>query len=140
MKKFLCVLVVILLALGIEQARAQKYEYLQVSSIESVIPGGLGRSRLIAQYPGGKEEEIKLKNFFSVTGINFNNVRKNDDDIASFITQLSESGWELHHISTGTYSSASVGTGGGIGKIGGGVSANVGIFITRYLFRHQKQE
>ena len=60
------------------QFQPPKYEFLQVTSIESVVSGGVGRSRLITTKPDGDQEEVKLKNFFSLVGINFGNIREND--------------------------------------------------------------
>lgn len=107
------------------------YDYKQVTVIESVVPGGLGRSRMLVNDPEGNLEEIKLKNFFSLVGINFGNVKKNDEKITSKISELTQSGWELQDVTSGVYSSTSVSGGGDLG-----ISANAtGIFITRYLFK-----
>ena len=102
---------------------APTYNWYQVTVIESVVPGGLGRSRMISQDENGKMEEIKLKNFFSMAGINFGNVKDNDVKITQKITDLTDEGWELHNVTSGVYSGS--GTGG---------NSN-GIFITRYLYR-----
>lgn len=101
---------------------ATKTRFLQITAIESVVPGGLGRSRMITMSPQGKMEEVKLENFFSLVGINFENVRSNDRDISAKIEQLYEEGWELVTTNTGVYSSAE----------------STGIFITRYLFKKQE--
>jgi hypothetical protein len=107
------------------------YEYKQVTVIESVVPGGLGRSRMLVNDPKGNLEEIKLKNFFSLVGINFGNIKKNDEQITSKIAELTQQGWELDGITSGVYSSTSVSGGDDLG-----ISANAtGIFITRYLLR-----
>ena len=106
--------------------KAEAYEFQQVTTVESVIPGGLGRSRMISSNVDGKMEEKKMKNFFSLTGINFKNIKENDQKIAKKITQLYDEGWELYNVTSGVYSSGltdDLGTGG------------TGIFITRYLFR-----
>ncbi|MCU0430017.1 MAG: hypothetical protein MUF42_08605 [Cytophagaceae bacterium] len=100
--------------------------YLQVTTVESVVPGGLGRSRMITTDPSGNMQEVKMENFFSLAGINFQNVRDNDKMIADKITDLSNQGWELVQVNTGAYA------GNEQGKITGG---GVGIFITRYLFK-----
>ena len=108
------------------KSRQSNYEFQQVTTIESVIPGGLGRSRMISSNPDGKLEEKKMKNFFSLTGINFKNVKENDRKISKKIAQMHEDGWEMINVTSGVYSSGitdDLGTGG------------TGIFITRYLFR-----
>lgn len=108
------------------------YEFRQITVIESVVPGGLGRSRMLVKDDSGKLDEIKLKNFFSLTGINFGNVKNNDEQITSKVTELSAAGWELKDVTSGVYATTSV-SGGGDNIM---ASSNAtGIFITRYLFR-----
>ena len=94
-------------------------EFLQVTAVESVVPGGLGRSRLITIGEGGKMDEVKIENFFSMVGINFENVRANDKVITDKISYLTSQGWDLKFVTTGVYGSDKNGT---------------GIFITRYTF------
>ncbi len=99
-----------------------KYEYMQVTTIESLVAGGLGRSRMISTDPGGKLQEIPLENFFSMGGINFSNIRGNDKIITDKMNELADQGWEVDQISTGATDDS--------GK---------GIFITRYLLRRPKK-
>jgi hypothetical protein len=101
------------------------YTYRQFSTIESVVPGGLGRSRVISSDMNDQEVGKDLMNFYSMVGINFKNIANNDRMIVETINQYESEGWELHAISTGVNDS-----GGGQGGGGG-----TGIFITRYLFR-----
>ncbi len=103
----------------------QVYTYRQFSTIESVVPGGLGRSRIITSDDKEQAVEKDLLNFYSMTGINFKNVANNDRVIVDAINQYIAEGWELHTVTTGVNDS-----GGGQGGGGG-----TGIFITRYLFR-----
>lgn len=103
----------------------QAYSYRQFSTIESVVPGGLGRSRVITSDESDQMVEKDLLNFYSVTGINFKNVANNDRIIVETINKHIAEGWELHTVTTGVNDSGG-GTGGGGGT---------GIFITRYLFR-----
>ncbi len=101
---------------------SQTYEYLQISVIESVVPGGLGRSRLITTDSKGQMMEQKLENFYSMVGINFKNIRNNDIVIMEKINELAAEGWELFSVNSGVESS----------------EGKTGIFITRYIFRRQK--
>lgn len=96
-------------------------KYMQVTTIESLVPMGIGRSRMITIDDKGFMQEVKLSNFYSGVGINFGNVRDNDKMITQKIMELSNQGWELDHVTTGVESNA--------GKDDGS-----GIFITRYLF------
>ena len=76
---------IILISLGVftgyttkvKETNAQ-YDWKQVTVIESVVAAGLGRSRMISTDANGKMDEVKMKNFFSATGINFGNVKEND--------------------------------------------------------------
>ncbi len=134
-------------------ALAQSYEYKVVTSIESIVPMGMGRSRIVqhnetADYKkfttartAGKDtksikvkradakienlEETKLLNFYSGVGINMQNIASNDALISSKINTMVEEGWELAFVLSGVESDA----GKGDGK---------GIFITRYIFKKRK--
>lgn len=99
----------------------QRYEYKQISAVESVIPGGLGRSRLLTTTENGTAIEKDLKNFYSMVGINFGNISNNDQVIIDRVNEYINEGWELVHITSGVQSP----TDGG----------KAGIFITRYIFR-----
>jgi hypothetical protein len=99
-----------------------KYEYMQVTTVESLVAGGLGRSRMISTDPNGKLQELPLENFFSLGGINFSNIRNNDKMITDKMNELAEQGWEVVQVSTGATDDS--------GK---------GIFISRYLLRRPKK-
>ena len=71
-----------------QQKQLPKYEFSEVTVVESVVPGGLGRSRMVTSDKNGAMEEIKLENFFSMVGINFENIRNNDKVISDKITKL----------------------------------------------------
>ncbi len=129
------------------------YEYQIVTSVESIIPSGLGRSRLIAE-TGSRDykdftnerteenrgrnkskrsdirvkdfEETKMLNFFNISGIRFENIASNDALVSSKINDLSARGWELTFVTSGVESSA-------------GADDGQGIFITRYIFKRLKQ-
>ncbi|MFM1931529.1 MAG: hypothetical protein RL226_832 [Bacteroidota bacterium] len=100
------------------------YEYKQISAVESIIPGGLGRSRLLTTDLNGTLVEKELKNFYSMVGINFGNISNNDAVIIERVNQYIAEGWELVHINSGVQSPSA--------------DNGQGIFITRYVFRRQK--
>lgn len=137
-----------LIFISILAAEAQQYQV--VTTIESVVPLGIGRSRMISEKQDvnvddlttertsgtdsnqGKVkrknikidnlEETKMLNFFSATGINFQNIASNDAIISAKLTQMSADGWELAFVTSGVESD-------------GGNSDGQGIFITRYIFK-----
>lgn len=112
-----------LLTLGQDLVAQAKYEFKLMTAIESVVPGGLGRSRLITTDPKGEIQEIKLENFFSFVGINFGNIKENDLTLAANIQKLSDEGWTLENTTSAVY----------------GADKSTGIFITRYLFKREKK-
>jgi hypothetical protein len=128
---------------------AQGFQYKIVTTIESVVPGGIGRSRIIengtevdytqfttTRTKEGKEKtdkdrsdvkidnlkESTLVNFYSLVGINFQNIASNDAMVTSMLNKYSKEGWELFNIVSGVESDAGKGDGDGI-------------FITRFYFR-----
>lgn len=130
----------------------QAQEYKILTTVESIVPGGLGRSRIIenktevdadaftTERTDGKTSnqrdvrrrdakvdefsETKLLNFYSLVGINFQNIASNDALVSSRINQLVAEGWEMAFVTSGVESSA----GGDDGE---------GIFITRYIFKRE---
>ena len=149
MKKLAIIALVLFASIEIN---AQSYEYKIVTSIESVVPMGVGRSRIISAqeekdytaYTSSRTDEntkqnkskrseakvddfdeTKILNFYSATGINFQNVASNDALISSKINKMVEEGWELSFVTSGVESDAGKGDG-------------TGIFITRFIFRRLK--
>jgi hypothetical protein len=146
MKKNL--LTIVFAVAAITYSYAQEFKVITV--VESIVPGGLGRSRMVenkgaldinnftTERTDGKKStqkdvsrddakidvfaESKLLNFYSLAGINFQNVASNDALISSKLNQMSEEGWELAFVTSGVESDS----GKGDGK---------GIFITRFVFR-----
>lgn len=142
----------ILLALTLSMCAVLSYgqEYKIITTVESVVPMGIGRSRMtdpseVADYKSlttartdGKKsdmgdvkredvkienfEETKLLNFFSIAGINFQNISSNDAVVSSKLTEMAKEGWTLVFVTSGVESDA--------GKQDGN-----GIFITRYVFK-----
>jgi len=148
MKKII-LLALIALAFVFE-SNAQSIQYKVITSVESIVPMGLGRSRIVeeksdidaqaftTERTDGKKSkqgkvkrkdakvslfaETKLLNFYSIAGINFQNVASNDALISSKINTLVKDGWELAFVTSAVESDS----GKGDGK---------GIFITRYIFK-----
>lgn len=145
-------LIVAFLFASILGAEAQSYEYKIVTSIESVVPMGLGRSRIISaeqdkdykDFTSSRTEEnnkqnkskrgdskvddfdeTKILNFFSAAGINFQNIASNDAIISSKVNTMIDEGWELAFVTSGVESDAGKGDG-------------QGIFITRFIFKRLK--
>lgn len=99
-------------------------EYKIVTTIESVVPGGLGRSRMIQTDDNGKSQEVKMKNYFSMVGINFGNITENDQMIAMMLGDMNSKGWELVTATPGVYSA----------------DKSTGLFITRYVFKRDSED
>lgn len=124
-------------------------EYKVITSVESIVPAGLGRSRIISaeEDRNYKEftseqtendnsrnkskrsdirvkdfEETKLLNFFNLGGIRFQNIAANDAMISSKINAMISEGWELAFVTSAVESDSGKGDGNGI-------------FITRYIFK-----
>ncbi len=102
------------------------YMYKQITTVESVIPGGLGRSRILYTDDNGQMLDRELKNFYSLVGINFDNIANNDRVIVDRLNDYAEQGWELVQVTTGSNQQSSNG------------NSNGGLFITRYVFRKAK--
>ncbi|MFD2034250.1 hypothetical protein ACFSKL_05570 [Belliella marina] len=125
-------------------------EWKIVTVVESIIPMGLGRSRMIenmtevdteqfrtSRTDGKKSsqrnvsrkelkvdkfDEAKLLNFFSATGINFQNIASNDAMIAARIMELESEGYGLVYVTSAVESHA-------------GAEDSSGLFITRMFFK-----
>lgn len=145
MKKVMLFVAIVLIAAFDSFAQ----EYKVVTTVESVVPMGIGRSRIIettdslevknfttSRTDGKKSDqknvnrkdakvdnfdETKLLNFYSAVGINFQNIASNDALISSKINNLINEGWELKFVLSGVESDAGKGDG-------------TGIFITRFIF------
>ena len=141
------VLFVALLALGFTQVEAQEFRV--VTSVESIVPNGLGRSRIVMhnenkdykEYTSTQTDEdntrnkskrgdirvknfseTKMLNFYNIGGIRFQNIAANDALISSMITDMVAQGWELAFVTSAVESE-------------GGKGDGKGIFITRYIFK-----
>ncbi|REG88844.1 hypothetical protein [Winogradskyella sediminis] len=126
-------------------------EYKVVTVVESIVPNGFGRSRMISanetkdyrdftttrsddkdkdEKNKSKRDEIRVKdyeetkllNFYNLGGIRFQNIAANDAVMTSKVNAMIAEGWELAFINTGVESE-------------GGKGDGKGIFITRYTFK-----
>lgn len=145
MKKILFVALFIIAA--IFETNAQEYKV--VTSVESIVPNGLGRSRIVnalepkdyKEYTSVQTEEdntrnkskrgdirvknfeeTKLLNFYNLGGIRFQNIAANDALITSMINTHIAEGWSLAFVVSAVESE-------------GGKGDGQGIFITRYIFK-----
>lgn len=149
MKKALISMAFIVVMCAISHAQ----EFKIITVVESIVPMGIGRSRMIetktevdideftTERTDGKKSkqgeikrrdakvdffsESKLLNFYSGTGINFRNIASNDALVTSRLNQLAEEGWELAFVIGGVESDA-------------GETDGKGIFIVRYIFKRNK--
>lgn len=94
-------------------------QFMQVTTVESVVAGGLGRSKMIVTNADGMQQESDLENLFSMTGINFRNIKSNEEKILGTIRSYTDKGWKLDQVTSLTLSPNDSGSGG--------------IFMTRYL-------
>jgi hypothetical protein len=78
-----------------------------------------------------------MENFFSLLGINFKNIKSNDLLVVQKFNELGEEGWELANTVSGVYSKSDVNVTDSKSGVGAS-SSGEGIFITRYIFRRQK--
>ena len=123
MKKIVLLLFIALLTgIGLyaqETKREADKQFMQINTVESVVAGGLGRSKMIVTNPDGSQKESDLENLFSMTGINFKNIKDNEDKLVRTLKQFTDDGWKLDHVTSLTLSQNDSGAGG--------------IFMTRYL-------
>ena len=99
------------------------YEYMAFTTIESIVPGGAGRSRMLQDAGDGTLDEQKMKNLYSMMGIKMENIFENDQNVVSKLNDLSNEGWELSFANTGVQSPDQGGN---------------GIYCTRYILRRVK--
>ena len=138
---------VLLIICGAISLSAQEFKV--ITSVESIVSSGLGRSRIIdgneekdyAEFTSTQTEddntrnkskrdeirvkdfdETKLLNFFNFAGIRFQNIAANDALISSKINAMVADGWELAFVTSAVESDS-------------GKGDSSGIFITRYIFK-----
>jgi hypothetical protein len=105
-------------------AAKQSHQFMQVTTVESVLAGGLGRSKMIITNPDGSQKESGMENLFSVVGINFKNIGENENKLISTLKSYTENGWRIDHVTSLTLSQTE--------------SGNGGIFMTRYLLSKEE--
>lgn len=128
------IIVLISICLGVSssaEAQTSEYEVKVVSCVESLVPNGVGRSRMFttdvelnyidftSQQTAAKKdrnksnrkdirlkeyEETKLLNFYNEGGIRFQNIATNDALVTSKINEMLVDGWDLYFIQTGVES------------------------------------
>ena len=135
-----------------ENPNEVQYEFTSFTVVESIIPNGLGRSRIIhaleerdyreftsvrSEDDKGRNksdrgeirvknfEETKILNFFNAVGIRFQNIAANDAVVNSKVNAMMAEGWEL------------VSTNAGVESVGDKTDTE-GIFITRFYFKRAK--
>ena len=100
-------------------------KYMQITTIESVVNGGIGRSKMIITNEDGMQEERDLENLFSLTGLNLKNIRSNESDILKTLKTYSDKGWKVEQVPPLTLSPGDKGA---------------GIFMTRYLLSKTEEK
>ncbi|RZS92214.1 hypothetical protein [Aquimarina brevivitae] len=150
MKKSLLLVAIAMLSFTGSFAQ-QTYEYQIVTVIESIVPNGVGRSRMITanesrdykEFTSTRSEEdnsrnksdrgdirvkgfdeTKLLNFFNLGGIRFQNIAANDAIVMSKMNTMAGEGWELAFVNSGVESFS-------------GKGDSNGIFVTRYIFKRK---
>ncbi len=93
---------------------------MQITTVESIIPGGLGRSKMIITKEDGTQLEVAMENFYSMVGINFGNIKSNELAILDELKKWIAEGWELKFTTSGVQSPAQGGS-------------SQGIYMTRYI-------
>lgn len=98
-------------------------QFMQITTIESVVSGGLGRSRMIVTHPDGTQSEAELNNLFSMAGINFGNIKENEDKVLRMLKQYTNDGWKVEQIIPLSLSPN---------------QNSLGIFMTRYILTREE--
>lgn len=76
-------------------------KYIHINILESVVTGGIGRSRCIITSEDGKTEEFDLENYYSMAGVNFGNIAANDKKITLRLNLLAKQGYQVVSQSSG---------------------------------------
>lgn len=93
-------------------------KFMQITTIESVIGGGFGRSKMIITKEDGTQEDRDMENLFSMTGMNLKNIKTDESEILKTLKTYTDQGWKIEQATPLTLSPGNNGA---------------GIFMTRYL-------
>lgn len=120
------IMLCVLFAFNNPEQAVVNYDYKQVTTLESVVGAGFGRSSVMETTDGTSKviSDYELKNFFSAAGINMGNVQTNEQTIVKMISDMQADGWELFSITSTALNTD---------------TKRQGIFITRYLFRQKSK-
>ena len=117
MKKAMLILSFAVTFIAVSAQENQKF--MQITTIESVVGGGFGRSTMVITKEDGSQEEKSLDNLFSLTGLNIKNIKSNETSILRELKSYTDAGWKIQSVIPLTLSPNQNGN---------------GIFMTRYLF------
>jgi hypothetical protein len=84
-----------LMAFNSKSPNNEKKEIMQVNVLESVVSGGVGRSRMIVTQSNGEQQTIDLGNYYSMVGVNFGNIQSNDKKVVEKLNELEKQGWSI---------------------------------------------
>ncbi len=142
--------VIALFSFRSEEAETQ-YEFTNITIIESIVPSGLGRSRIIeakdkrdhlmftklmsaddksrnksdrSEIRVEQYEETKILNFYNVGGIRFQNIAANDAVVQSKVNEKLAQGWKIVSINSGVEAYS-------------GVDDGDGLYLTRIYFQRE---
>ena len=76
-------------------------KYVHINILESVVTGGVGRSKCIITFSDGNSEEFDLENYYSMVGVNFGNIKENDKKMTLRMNLLAKEGYQIVSQSSG---------------------------------------
>lgn len=115
----LIVAIPLFMALSPKAEKPAATEWRVVTVVESVVPGKLGRSKVLTMDSNGASSETEIQNIFSLTGINFANLQTNNRSVTDLLAKNSAEGYELVEVVPGNF----------------GDNNSQGIFMTRFIFK-----
>lgn len=115
----LIVAIPMFMALSPKAEKPAATEWRVVTVVESVVPGKLGRSKVLTMDSNGASSETEIQNIFSLTGINFANLQTNNRSVTDLLAKNSAEGFELVEVVPGNF----------------GDNNSQGIFMTRFIFK-----
>ncbi|WP_373548346.1 hypothetical protein [Haliscomenobacter sp.] len=115
----LIAIIPLFMALSPKAEKPAATEFRVVTVVESVVPGKLGRSKVLTMDSNGASSEAEILNIFSLTGINFTNLQTNNRSVADLLAKNTADGYELVEVVPGNF----------------GDNNSQGIFMTRFIFK-----